>query len=183
MRKLAVMVAMISMLTVAPNVTSAFTLIDLETQLLQVLLPKVAVMEESIAQNSSDIAQLADQNESILEQIQMMSSRECDEPIQLVEFEPRVLHENVKIESVYVDLTNSNKVKLHLKLDKGDPFGTERDVYVHKCMQEALGVALSIVQDPKKCRSKTHVVVGLDSYGDAVLIRISLGKKALIPEY
>jgi hypothetical protein len=137
---------MLSMFMVAPNVASAFTLIELMLQ--------VALM-----------------------QMQMMSLTDCDQPIQLENFDSRVLHEKVKIKSVYVDLTNSSKVQLHLKLDRDDPFGAERAVYVHKCMRESLGVALS-----SKGKIQTHAVVGLDSSGDAVLIRISIGKHPMIPD-
>jgi hypothetical protein len=113
----------------------------------------------------------------IIQLLQMMSLTECDQPIQLEDFDYRVLHEKVKIKSVYVDLTNSSKVQLHLKLDRDDPFGAERAVYVHKCMRESLGVALS-----SKGKIQTHAVVGLDSSGDAVLIRISIGKHPMIPD-
>jgi len=133
-------------------------------------------MGSDIAEMGNDIDQLGEQNESILEQIQMMSWTQCDQPILLEDFDSPVLHEKVKIKSVHVDLTNSSKVQLHLKLHKRDPFGPERDVYVHRCMQESLGVALSSARNLRG-RTHTDVLVGLDSSGDAVLIQITIGKK------
>jgi hypothetical protein len=159
---------MLSMFMVAPNVASAFTLDPCMMMLLS--------LQEVQQQNQL----LLEQNPLLLEQ--MMSLTQCDQPIQLEDFNQRVLHQNVTIESVYVDLTNSSEMQLHLKLDRNDPFGTARDVYVHKCMQESVGAALSTA-GTLKGKIRTHAVVGLDSLDDAVLIRLSTGNSPMIPEY
>ncbi len=113
--------------------------------------------------------------------LELLSLTQCDQPIE--DFDDRVLHENVTIESVYVNLTNSSKMQLHLKLDKNDDyaFGTARDVYVHKCIEASVGAALSNA-GTLKGKIHTHAVVGVDSLGYAVLIRLSTGKSPMIPD-